>query len=85
MGIRPLLTRKEVAAILRIHQQTVWDLIQDASSGFPQPSRIGRGVGELRWTEEQINTYIEARRGEPLDLSVQVRAWTARGARQKSG
>jgi len=59
--IRPLLTVKDMARVLGIHERTVWRMAAQAEAGvtgFPRPVRIGRKT--VRWRREDVEAYIEA-------------------------
>ena len=59
--MRPLLTVREVAAVLGIHVRTVWRLAAMAEMGegdFPRPVRIAKKT--IRWRRQDLERYIEA-------------------------
>ena len=61
VGLRPLLTAREVAAVLGIHVRTVWRLSAMAEMGegdFPRPVRIAKKT--IRWRRQDLERYIEA-------------------------
>jgi excisionase family DNA binding protein len=56
-----LLTVKEVAAILNIHERTCWRLAAMAEAGqgaFPRPLRIGPKT--VRWRVSDVDAYLAA-------------------------
>jgi predicted DNA-binding transcriptional regulator AlpA len=54
-----LLTRREVADLLRIGERSLARWRNDPKAKFPKPIRRGRVV---RWRRAQIETWLEARR-----------------------
>lgn len=54
-----LLTVKEVAELMRVHKDTVYDLI---SRGELQALDIGHGRAKTRISEDDYRSYIETRR-----------------------
>jgi predicted DNA-binding transcriptional regulator AlpA len=59
-----LLTVKELAAALGIHERTCWRLAAMAEAGqgdFPRPLRIGPRV--VRWRLADVETYLAALAG----------------------
>ena len=58
--VRPLLTVKDVADVLGVHQRTVWRLAAYAEvgkDGFPRPIRISDKT--VRWRWQDIEAYID--------------------------
>jgi len=59
-----LLTAKELAAILGIHERTCWRLSAMAEGGhgpFPKPLRIGPKT--IRWRLADVEAYLAALAG----------------------
>lgn len=60
-----LLSVKQLAAALGIHQRTCWRLAALAEAGqgnFPKPLRIGPKT--VRWRLSDVETYLAALAGE---------------------
>lgn len=60
-----LLTVKELAAVLSMHERTCWRLTRMAEDGhghFPQPLRIGPQT--VRWRLSDVEAYIAVLAGE---------------------
>lgn len=58
--IHPLLTVKDVARVLGVHERTVWRLASLAEmdgESFPRPIRIGGKT--VRWRWQDIEAYID--------------------------
>ncbi|MBE3099915.1 MAG: helix-turn-helix domain-containing protein [Planctomycetes bacterium] len=54
-----LLTVKELAAALGVHEQTCWRLAAMAEAGqgdFPRPLRIGHRI--IRWRIAEVEAYL---------------------------
>jgi len=61
-----LLTVKELAAALGVHERTCWRLAAQAEEGlveFPTPLRIGPKT--VRWRLVDVQAYLAALAGEP--------------------
>ena len=59
-----LLTVKELAAMLGVHERTVWRLAGEAEAGqgnFPKPLRVGPRI--VRWRQSDVESYIVALAG----------------------
>lgn len=59
-----LLTAKELAAMLGIHERTCWRLVAMAEAGqgnFPLPLRIGPKT--VRWRPSDVEAYLAALAG----------------------
>lgn len=50
----PLMTVKDIAALLNVSERHVWRL--QSSARFPQPVKIGRAA---RWTRRSVVEFIE--------------------------
>jgi len=62
--LSPLLTVKEVAAVLGIHVRTVWRMTALAEMGegsFPRPVRIAAKT--IRWRREDLGKYLDTLAG----------------------
>jgi len=60
-----LLTVKELAAVLNVHERTCWrlaGLAEDGHGNFPKPLRIGPKT--VRWRISDIEAYLAALAGE---------------------
>jgi len=58
--VQPLLTVKDVARVLGVHERTIWRLASLAETGaesFPRPIRIARKT--VRWRWQDIEAYID--------------------------
>lgn len=58
--VHPLLTVKDVARVLSVHERTVWRLASLAETGgesFPRPIRIGGKT--VRWRWQDIEQYLD--------------------------
>ena len=66
-----LLTVKELAAVLRVHERTCWRMAALAEAGqgdFPKPLRIGPKT--VRWRPSDVEAYLAALAGEGRRISV---------------
>ena len=60
-----LLTVKDLAAVLSMHERTCWRLARMAEDGlhhFPKPLRIGPRT--IRWRLADVEAYVAALAGE---------------------
>jgi predicted DNA-binding transcriptional regulator AlpA len=61
---RKLLTVKDLAALLCVHERTCWRLAAMAEAGqgdFPTPLRLGPKT--VRWRREDVEAYLAALAG----------------------
>ena len=60
-----LLTVKELAAMLGVHERSVWRMAAQAEAGhgdFPKPPRIGPKT--VRWRLADVEAYLAALAGQ---------------------
>ena len=57
MPLAQLVTVKEVLSTTKINRSTLWRMVQDGR--FPPPIRISERC--IRWPENQVNEWIDAR------------------------
>lgn len=56
-----MLTVKEVAQRLRVSPSTVYNLVEGGRIAY---HRIGKGRGSIRFSEEQVEAFLQASRVE---------------------
>ena len=63
--VRPLLTAKDLAFVLKVGERTVWRMASMAAGGsgpFPRPIRIGGQA--VRWRWQDVEKYLEELAGK---------------------
>ncbi len=61
-----LLTKRRVAEIIGVHEQTIMRLARDGN--FPMPLRTGAVGSAVRWRTKDIEAWINTRAGEQHDV-----------------
>ena len=59
INVQPLMTARDVAAVLGVGERTVWRLTSQAEAGFgrfPRPVRLAART--VRWRWEDVEEYL---------------------------